>query len=336
MKRIAALAVLAAAALSPAVASAQQPITLRFSSFEPPVAFITKQILTPWAERVTKDSNGALKVEMFPGGTLGRNPAQQLKLVLDGVADIAWIVPGYTPGRFDSLTVVELPFLVDNATQASLAITRMHQKGLFKDTGFQEVKVLCVCANNPIFVNSSFPVNKLDDLKGKNMRAAGPVSLSVVKALGGVPVGGITGPQLAEALSRGMVDATLNEWNALQTFRVLDVARYQTILPLGSTSLLVIMNKQKFESLPPAAKAAIEKNSGEAFAKLFGDMFNSNNSAVFAAAKKKGDHVIKVLSPEEQKPWRDALSQVDAEWQKKHPDGEKIYEAFVDELKAAK
>jgi TRAP-type C4-dicarboxylate transport system substrate-binding protein len=43
---------------------------------------------------VTKASNGTLKIEVFAGGTLGRNPLQQLKLVQDGVANMAWTAAG--------------------------------------------------------------------------------------------------------------------------------------------------------------------------------------------------------------------------------------------------
>jgi TRAP-type C4-dicarboxylate transport system substrate-binding protein len=326
----AALAVVAGAA----TAASADPITLRFSSFEPPQAFITSKILTPWAQRVTADSQGTLKIEMYPGGTLGRDPAAQLKLVMDGVADIAWIVPGYTPGRFDAATVVELPFIVHTAYAGSLAATRMFEKGLWKGGGFDDVKFLCVCANNPVFINTTFPATKLEDLKGHKFRAAGPVSLNVIKSLGGVPIGGITGPQLAESMSRGVVDGTLNEWNALQTFRVLDVAKNQIVLPLGSTSLMVIMNKAKYASLPAAAKAAIDKNSGEAFAKIFGKMFDQNNAAVHEAAKKDKKRVITVIEPAQQKPWRDAVKPAIEQWKKSNPDGERMYKAFADEVAA--
>lgn len=316
------------------VAIAADPITLRFSSFEPPQAFITSKILTPWAQRVTAESQGTLKIEMYPGGTLGRDPAAQLKLVLDGVADIAWIVPGYTPGRFDAATVVELPFVVPNAYSGSLALTRMFEKGLLAGGGFNDVKFLCVCANNPIFVNTTFPATKIEDLKGHNFRAAGPVSLNVVKSLGGVPIGGITGPGLAESLSRGVIDATLNEWNALQTFRVLDVAKHQIILPLGSTSLMVIMNKAKYASLPPAAKAALDKNSGEVFAKFFGQKFDENNNAVFEAAKGDKKRTITVLNAEQQKPWKAAVQPAIEEWKKSAPGNDKLLKAFSDEIAA--
>ena len=335
LTRLVAASVFASVAFATTTAAvAADPVTLRFSSFEPPQAFITSKILTPWAQRVTAESQGMLKIEMYPGGTLGRDPAAQLKLVLDGVADIAWIVPGYTPGRFDAATIVELPFIVPNAYAGSLALTRMFEKGLLKGGGFNDVKFLCVCANNPIFVNTTFPATKLEDLKGHNFRAAGPVSLNVVKSLGGVPIGGITGPSLAESLSRGVIDATLNEWNALQTFRVLDVTKHQIILPLGSTSLMVIMNKAKYESLPQAAKAALDKNSGEVFAKFFGQKFDENNDAVFQAAKNDKKRTITILTDEQQKPWKSAVQPAIEEWKKSMPDGEKLLKAFSDEIAA--
>jgi TRAP-type C4-dicarboxylate transport system substrate-binding protein len=318
-----------------AITAAQaDPVTLRFSSFEPPQAFITSKILTPWAQKVTAESQGTLKIEMYPGGTLGRDPAAQLKLVLDGVADIAWIVPGYTPGRFDAATVVELPFVVPDAYTGSLALTRMYEKGLLKGGGFNDVKFLCVCANNPIFVNTTFPATKLADLKGHKFRAAGPVSLNVINALGGVPIGGITGPSLAESLARGVIDGTLNEWNALQTFRVLDVTKNQIILPLGSTSLMVIMNKAKYESLPAAAKAALDKNSGEVFARYFGAKFDENNNAVFQAARKDKKRTITVLSPEQQKPWKVAVQPAIDAWKKSMPEGDSLLKAFSGEIAA--
>ncbi|HVZ53692.1 MAG TPA: TRAP transporter substrate-binding protein [Pseudolabrys sp.] len=327
-------AALAFALVASALDASAAPVTLRFSSFEPPQAFITKEILTPWAERVTADSKGTLKIEMFAGGTLGRDPASQMKLVMNGVADIAWIVPGYTPGRFDQTTSVELPFVVPNAYVGSVASWRMYEKGLWKGGGFDEIKPLCVCTSAPSVINTTYPAHDLADLKDHKFRGGGPVLLNVIKSLGGVPIGGITGPQLAESLSRGLIDGTLNEWNSLQTFRALDVTKSHIVAPLGSLSLMVIMNKQKYASLPPEAKAAIDKNSGEAFSKLFGTMFDKNNDAVFAKVKASKDHTVLILDKEQQKPWRAAIEPVYTDWKKSTPNGDKLLQALRDEVAA--
>lgn len=333
IRHILTAAAVTAAGFAATVAEAQ-PVTLRFSSFEPPVAFITKEILTPWAERVGADSQGTLKVEMFPGGTLGRDPAGQLKLVIDGIADIAWIVPGYTPGRFDVSTVVELPFLVSSSFAGSVASWRMIETGVWKGGGFDEVKVLGAFTNSPVIVNTTFPAKTISDIKGKKFRAAGPVSLNLVKTLGGVPVGGITGPQIAETMSRGLVDGSLNEWNALQTFRLLEVAKNHIVVPMGATSLMVVMNKAKYDGLPAAAKAALDKHAGAAFSKAFGKKFDANNDAVFAKARGEGKRTVLIPAPAEVAAWRAAVAPVTADWIKSRPDGEAAYKAFADAVAA--
>lgn len=306
-------------------ASAASPITLRFSSFEPPQAFITSKILAPRAKRVATDSKDTLKIEMYAGGTIGRDPASQTTLVMNGVADIARIVPGYTPGRSDAVTAVELPFILLSAYAGSVANWRMYEDGYWKGGGFDEIKPSCVCSAAPALITTTYSASKLADIKGHKFRAAGPVSLNVIKALGAVPVGGITGPQLAESLARGLVDGTLNEWNALQTFRVLDVAKYHIVLPLGGLSLMVIMNKQKYAGLPPAAKAAIDKNSGEAFAKVFGDAFDQNNADVLAATLKRRDHTVVFVKGDQQRPWRAAVKPDCAQWEKSAPNGAELF-----------
>lgn len=313
---------------------AADPVVLRFSSFEPPVAFITKQILTPWAERVTADSGGALKIEMFTGGTLGRDPAGQLKLVIDGVADIAWIVPGYTPGRFDVTSIVELPFLAKSAQVASITSWRMYEKGYWKGGGFDDVKVLCVCSGSPDFVNTVAPAKDMADLKNRKIRTLGPIAQEVVKALGGVPVGGISGPQLAENLSRSLIEGAMANWSTLETFRSLEVVKNAIVMPLGSASLMVVMNKAKYESLPPAAKAAIDKHSGEAFSEFFGGMFDKNNQVVFDRVKNEKGRTIVRVGEEQQKPWRQAVQPIYETWKKSIPNGDQLFTAFMQEATA--
>ena len=63
-----------------------------------------------------EESNGEIKVEMYPSMQLGGAPPQLVDQVRDGVVDIVWTVAGYTPGRFPRLEVFELPFMPAAAT----------------------------------------------------------------------------------------------------------------------------------------------------------------------------------------------------------------------------
>ncbi|MGX1309531.1 TRAP-type C4-dicarboxylate transport system substrate-binding protein [Amorphus suaedae] len=301
--------------------------TLRFSSFEPPIAHVTAKILTPWAKDVSDASNGELTIQMFPGGTLGRNPAQQLKLVEDGVADIAWVIPGYVPGRFQEGTVSELPFLVPNSTVGSAAMWEMYEKGLFKGD-YDKFKMIGVLVSYPNFVTSTKPVREPADMAGQKFRAPGPTMLKAIDALGAVPVGGITGPTAAESLSRGLIDGTFTQWGAMETFRIGEVVKHCNIMPLGGTPMLVVMNKEKYDALSDTAKAAIDKFSGAAFSERFGKSFDQN---VDEAREK----IVSTYHPEVIEPdpalvtkWKAALEVATTEWIANNPDGQQIYDAF--------
>ncbi|MBR9764707.1 MAG: TRAP transporter substrate-binding protein [Rhodobacteraceae bacterium] len=323
-----------AALLASGLTGAAQAEVLRFSSFEPPVAHVTKNILTPWAADVNAASDGELDIQIFPGGTLGRNPAQQLKLVEDGVADIAWVIPGYTPGRFNEGTVSELPFLVPNAEVGSAAMWSLYEDGLFKGD-YESFKLIGIMVSYPNGLASTVEVTEPADLKGRNLRAPGPTMLSAIKSLEAVPVGGITGPTLAESVSRGLIAGTFTQFGAIETFRLGDVISHYVDLPLGATPMLIVMNKARYDGLSDKAKAAIDQYSGAAFSARFGVSFDANVAE--ARARILGENEITVLQPDEALTarWEEAMAIASADWIAGTENGQAIYDAFKAEIAAA-
>lgn len=64
---LAALAGAACFGLSVAPVSAAKPeVTLRLHTFLPPVANPVKHFMVPWAKKIEKDSNGRIKVKIYP------------------------------------------------------------------------------------------------------------------------------------------------------------------------------------------------------------------------------------------------------------------------------
>jgi prevent-host-death family protein len=312
-------------------AALAQTATLKFASFEPPQAPITGGVFIPWAEEVSKASGGTLKIDVFPGGVLGRNPLQQLKLVQDGVADLTWTVPGYTPGRFDDTEVVELPFLVTSATNGSLAMTRLHAKGMLG--GFDDLKLLLigtVPANN---IHSRTPVRTLADLKGKRLRVGSSQISKVAEAVGAVPVQ-LGATQVAESLARGVIDGSLNEWNFVATFKIDEVVAHHLVVPMGTVAVMVPMMKARYEALPPQARAALDKYSGEALARRFGSVVDKANEGTRDRVAKSGRNTVVVLPAAEQQAWRKATEGVAEAWRKARPKNEQLYQALSAELAA--
>ena len=107
---------LAAAATLPVAsffgnASARADDHFKWSVFTPDSEVTFRTVMKPFAEAVQRKTNGAIVFDFFPNGALGRNPGNQPQMVIDGVADVAWVVPSYSPGRFTDTEVLELPGL---------------------------------------------------------------------------------------------------------------------------------------------------------------------------------------------------------------------------------
>lgn len=313
-----------------AVALAALPVQaeqLRFSSFEPPVAFLTAKVFPEWGRQVEEATSGEVTVKMFPGGTLGRSPAQQLKLVEDGVADVAFIVAGYNPGVFPGVTVGELPFTVTSAKAGSVAMWEMFQKGML-DGDFDKYKIIGLFTTSPQAVASKGAIMMPSDMTGKNFRASSPTLLSAIEKMGAVAVGGITAPTIAESISRGVIEGSFNEWNALKSFRIMEAVDHVLEVPMGTSPLMVVMNKQKYESLSDDARAGIDKVSGTAFSAMFGEAFDSQNTAAREEAIAKGRITITEPDQATLDAWRAATQPAIDSWLAENPNRAALLDAY--------
>lgn len=306
-----------------------EPTKLKLASFEPPMARITAGVLTPFAKDASAASKGTIDIGVFAGGTLGRNPTQQLKLVLDGVADLAWIVLGYTPGRFDDSDVVGLPFVTTNATEASVALHRLYKADAL--VGFNGLKMLAVASTPPVAIHGKQPVRSAADLKGKRVRVSGDHMTRVVEALGGAPVL-VGGGQIAEAMSRGVIDLTLNNWGFVGDFKVNEVTSEHFEMPLGAVAVGVVMRQDRFDALPREARDALEKTSGEALARKIGEAFDQQDLEVRERMAKSGRNQVVKATPEQIAEWRRLIDPVNKAWVASKPRNQRLFDLYMKEL----
>jgi len=323
--RILSLAVLGALAATPPVAA--QDKVLKFAAFPPPQGALIADVLEPWVKAVNADLKGVAEVKLFPGGSLGRNPVQQYKLAMDKVAEIAYIVHGYTPGQFPDATIFELPFLVDNSLEGSVGHWRMHERGLMR--GYGDAKLLGLFSIPPQSLQTTFPVKTLDDLKGRKIRAAGPFQSASLEVLGATPVSGITVAQVAESVSRGVIDGTLSDWNGMYAFRLVGVTKHHFEVPLGTAAAGVVMNKEVYDALPANARAAIDKHSGLVLSRKHGVEFDARYTENIERTKKDSSHSFVFPSAADRRAIAARLKPVTEKWIKENPEGQKRYNALV-------
>ena len=289
-------------------------VTLKMHQFLPPQANVPKLILEPWAERVEEASGGKIQIDHFPSMQLGGKPPELVSQVQDGVADIIWVVAGYTPGRFPQAEVFELPFMMTNAEDTSRAYWEFAEANMM-DKDFKDLKILGVWVHGPGVIHSAEPVENISDLNGMTVRGPTRIITGMLGELGATPKG-MPVPAMPEALSKGVIDAGVIPWEVTAALKVPELVENHTTFgdeSLYTAAFIFAMNKEKYESLPDDLKAAIDSESGADFSALAGKIMQESDAPARALAEERGNNIID-LTPEQVAEWKEAASDVEAKW----------------------
>lgn len=294
-------------------AAAQSPITLRVHSFSSPNALDQTMHLIPWAEKVGRDSGGRLRVEVYPGLQLGGQARDLVQQLEDGVVDIIWTVPGFTPGRFMGVEGLELPFMATGRSETmSQAAMEFAQKHLM-NADFRGIYVISIHATDRAVLHTTRrPVRSLEDLRGMRIRVAGRFIGEAVSALGGTPQG-IPLPGVYEALARGQVDGMYINWAITLPYKFFEVAKFHTDMALFQGMLMTLMNRRSYDRLPADLRKVIDDNSGIALAADRGRIWDGQTAPAIEATRAAGNEIIEV-SPEERARWRASVQPAYDAW----------------------
>ena len=322
-------AVLTLIAALPLLGFAQQPIELKYAEFSPDRERIHNTVTKRFAAEVNKAAAGTVKIDLFPNGALGRNPAQQAQMVLDGVADIAFIVPPFTPGRYPDSEVLELPGLFRNLQEATMVYTKLVQSGKIRD--FEQFVPIATWTTPPFSIHTTYPIARAADLKGKKIRASGALQGDALRALGAVPVG-IPPTDVPESLARRTVDGATASPQVVYDFGYDRVTNTHYFLRLGVVPLVVMMNKAKFESLPKVAQDAIRSHGLQWMADLYAKEIAAYDQELVKRMKDDPKRKVVVPTKPDEQAIQAALEPVVAAWIKKSPRNAELYKAVTAEL----
>lgn len=328
LARLALSALVATVALYGSAVQAQT-VTLKVAHFLPPSAPGHTLFIAPWCEKIAQESKGEMVCQIYPAMQLGGTPAQLFTQARDGVADIVWTLPGYTAGRFPISEVFELPFLTTIPEPSSKAFWDFVQANALQE--YKGVKLLAAWVNGPNQLHMrDKAIRKLDDLNGLKIRAPSRLGTRLLTTLGATAIG-MPVPQMAESLSKGVIDGALVPWEVLPATKAHELTKYHTDSAEGQTmttaTMVYVMNEKRYNSLPDHLKAIIDQNSGSATSEWASVQFRSADAAGQAAAQSRGNEVI-ILSAEETAKWQQASTAVVDEWikdsTKKGVDGQKL------------
>ena len=321
----------AAAIAAPAITGfAQQTVTLKFHTFMAPQSNVWLNMHKAWMNKVEKESGGRIKFEAYPAMQLGGTPVQLYDQARDGVVDIIWTLPGNTAGRFPRVEVFELPFMMTNAEATSKAYWEYVQTMAADE--FKETHVIALQVHGPGVIHTvDKPVKSVADMRGLKMRAPTRQVTKLMGALGAIPVG-MPLPGIPDALSKGTINGAVIPWEVVPAVKVHALTKFQAEFdPAGgslySTTLVMAMNKAKYNSLPPDLKKIIDNNTGMETSAWLGKVQQEGDIPGRKSATDRNNTIFTV-GPEEAQEFRRKSRALEVEWvedmNKRGYDGRKL------------
>ncbi|MVA96239.1 hypothetical protein GN330_03110 [Nitratireductor sp. CAU 1489] len=315
MKTLKAILTLGTALFASSTHSASaQEYELKLSSMLPAVTTHHKQVLVPWVEMLEEKSGGRLKIALFPGSSLCK-PTEQYGCVEAGLADIAYGIPGWSPGRFPRTSVAELPFLFKSAETGSSLLAELWDDYVSKD--YPRVQVLAMNTQPAGHISTKTkPVGKMEDLKGLQIRTPTAVVGEMVQALGAQQVG-MASSEIYQAMQLGTLDGLVLNYEGLLAFKLDEVTKYHTEVSAYSTTFALFMNKKSLSGLPEDLQALILESTSPAsgYWAEIGAKWDGNDQNARSALVEKGHEII-TLSAEERARWQEKTAAIYDEWVK--------------------
>ena len=307
--------------------------TLRFASINIAGTAAYEQILVPFAQGVEQDSDHRIEVALKPMGGYGK-PAELFEMTERGDIEIASTVQGYNPGRFPRSSVMELPLMFDSAVAGTQTMWRLFQEGDIA-ADYASVKVLGLYTLPPygIFTNGK-KIAQLRDLRGLRIRTPSPTVGMALSRLGAIPVG-VPVDMIGEMLESHTINAITYGWDSLSTGKgagdkkLADQVDVLVDANFAAPALMVVMNRAKWDALPPDLQAVIEKYSGGF---VTGNAKLRDDSEAVARAKMRVNpkYSYRDLTADERSDMAKSIQPAVADWKaamaRQGVDGEALYD----------
>ncbi len=288
-------------------------VELKFAISMPAGHPMTTDAFEMWAKSVEQATSCRVKVTIFPGDTL-ISGFTAFDAVKAGACDLAMLSQSYEPNRFPLTMVMNQPLDFPNAVVSGQIAWDLYQEFPEIQEEYQDVKLLFFYSTSAYqFHTPKKPIRTKEDLKGLLIRVGGPVDKAITEALGGIPEF-MHMPDTYLALSKGVLDVHMSGFGPMKGLRTAEATRFHIENANLHTSIFgIIMNKDKWNSLSPEDREAIEGVSGREAAKLFGRVFDWTDTDTIQFMKEKGDTFFR-LSAEEKAEWRKVFDTIVADW----------------------
>lgn len=251
--------------------------------------------LVLFKEEVEKQSNGNIKVKIYPNGVVG-DETQMTKSVSEGKLEA---VRGGDLEFLPKSMLLGLPMIAENLSDARKLCYSDFVHNMLLDAESQNLYVLAVGDDSGFrqITNSERPITKPEDLKGLKIRA--PQIQATVDFFTEVGAEATVVPftELYAALAVGIVSGQENPLALIDSTKFYEVQSYCTIINYQFFPELMYVNKTWWDSLPKYYQALLTSCAKDMMEEN-GRITDQENEAYIKHIQENGCKVLTLSSEE--------------------------------------
>jgi tripartite ATP-independent transporter DctP family solute receptor len=307
MKRLMLKTLVAAAALAIAGVAAAQDRTFKFA-LQNPKGHPLEIGANKFAELVAAKSGGKLKVNIFPGGTLGGDAAN-VSALQGGTIEFVMLNSGILASQVKDFEVFDFPFMFASGKEADAVVdgpfgqklhAKLADKGIiglaYTELGFRNI------------TNSKRPINTVEDLAGLKLRVIpNAINVDWVKAVGANPTP-MAFPEVYAGLEQKAIDGQENPFSVILANKLYEVQKYLAVTNHQYNPQSIIFSKKVWDTLSPAEQKVLQDAATET-SKFQRQVARDAAGTALAELKKTGIQVSE-FSPAEQAKLREKFKPV--------------------------
>ena len=215
-----------------------------------------------WADQIAEATDGRVKINLFGSGTLASS-TDVVDMVEGGGVDIGWVYTGFFANQYpltEVTTLVLEGFETCEATTEALWDLYEETPELQEEWGNYKLLTLYANPANMIMTKDA-PISSLADMKGRSLRSPAGVIASATSLWGASPIMMPPG-DIYQALEKNNISGAIWEPAGVVNFTLQEQLKYYADMPLFQGVFALVMNWDKWNSLPADLQEAIMEVSG--------------------------------------------------------------------------
>ena len=211
--------------------------------------------------KFNESTNGAYKMQMFPGGQLASIP-ESLDAIRTGAVEGGVIPLAAFSGTAPELGLAELPFLYASGEANAYAVTGLKEtyNGILESKANQK-SLGCIYVGSLNLLSTKKSIKTLEDFEGLIIGCDSPSSAGLITALGGSGIV-VDFSEDYSNLQKGVINAKTSAQQYMLIAKLYEVAKYYTVFHGLGSLYSININSDVYEAMPQNIKNILNREMG--------------------------------------------------------------------------